>query len=445
MMRRVLVANRGEIAVRIIRAARDLGIDTVAVYSDADRAARHVQMADRAVCLGPAAASASYLRADLLVHVAQATGCDAVHPGYGFLSEDARFAAAVSDAGLTFVGPAPSAIEQMGDKAMARKAVAGVGIAVVPGSRSVVSNAEEAASAAGECGYPALLKARAGGGGKGMRIAGDEAELRSAFPLAGQEAAAAFGDAGIYIERYLLNIRHIEVQVLADQHGNTTHLGERDCTLQRRHQKVLEEAPSPMLDTAQRDHLGALAVRAAEAVGYVGAGTVEFILDMDTGSFHFIEMNTRIQVEHPITEALTGVDLVAWQLRIAAGEPLDFAEPDARGHAMEFRINAEDWRAGFAPTPGVLRVFQPPAGPGVRVDTHCFSGAVVSPHYDSLLAKLIVLGQHREQAIQRARRALREFQVAGVETTLGLHRWLLDQPEVVNGTYTTNYLTEALL
>jgi acetyl-CoA carboxylase biotin carboxylase subunit len=444
MMRRILVANRGEIAVRIIRAARDLGIATVAVCSEVDRAARHVQMADRAVCLGPAPASASYLRGDLLLHVAQATGCDAVHPGYGFLSEDAQFATAVCEAGLSFVGPPPAAIAQMGDKAMARKTVAGVDIAVVPGSQSVVCDVDEAANAAEECGYPVLLKARAGGGGKGMRVANDAAELRTQYTLARREAAGAFGDDGLYLERYLDRIRHIEVQVLADHHKHTTHLGERDCSLQRRHQKVLEEAPSPMLDAAQRNELGALAVRVAEAVGYVGAGTVEFIFDLDTGRFHFIEMNTRIQVEHPITEVLTGVDLVAWQLRIAAGEPLDVDRPAARGHAFECRINAEDWRRGFAPNPGVLQVFEPPAGPGVRVDTHCFPGAVVSPHYDSLLAKLIVLGENRDQAVRRACRALAEFRIEGVDTTVGLHRWLLEQAEVVHGTYTTSYLTEAL-
>jgi acetyl-CoA carboxylase biotin carboxylase subunit len=447
MIRRLLVANRGEIAVRIIRAARDLGVPTVAVYSAADRGGRPASLADQAVCLGPAPAADSYLRQDLLLHVARATGCDAVHPGYGFLSENPEFAAAVAGAGLTFVGPPADAITMMGDKASARKAVARVGVPVVPGSDDAVASVAEAARIAAECGYPVLLKARAGGGGKGMRIARDEDELSQALPLARQEAGSAFGDDGVYVEKYLERVRHIEVQVLADAHGRVTHLGERDCSLQRRHQKVLEEAPSPVLDDGQRSALEEMAVRAAESVDYVGAGTVEFVFDLDRGSFHFIEMNTRIQVEHPVTEVLTGVDLVAWQIRIAAGERLspERLSPgpaQAAGHAMEFRINAEDWRRGFVPSPGTLREFDPPGGPGVRLDTHCFPGTVISPHYDSLLGKLIVSGQDRDEVIRRARRALAEFRVGGVATTIGLHRWLLEQPEVLEGSYDTRYLTE---
>ncbi|WP_235022561.1 acetyl-CoA carboxylase biotin carboxylase subunit [Amycolatopsis alkalitolerans] len=443
-MRRLLVANRGEIAVRVIRAARDLGVPTVAVYSDADRGALHTELADRAVCLGPAPAGASYLRQDLLLHVAEATGCDAIHPGYGFLSENPGFAASVEEAGATFVGPPAEVIAVMGDKAMARKAVAKVDVPVVPGSPDAVSNVDEAVAAAAECGYPVLLKARAGGGGKGMRVAGDEDELRECFTLARQEAAGAFGDDGIYVEKYLQRVRHVEVQVLADRHGRVIELGERDCSMQRRHQKVVEEAPSPALDAGRRQDLAGLAVRAAESVGYVGAGTVEFVLDMDTGAVYFIEMNTRIQVEHPLTEVLTGLDLVAWQLRIAAGEALQADPPPRRGHAMEFRINAEDWKRGFVPAPGTLTVFDPPAGPGIRVDTHCRPGAVISPHYDSLLGKLIVHGADRDEVLRRARRALSEFRVDGVHSTVGLHEWLLTQPEVVAGTYTTRYLTEAL-
>jgi acetyl-CoA carboxylase biotin carboxylase subunit len=443
MMRRLLVANRGEIAVRIMRAARDVGVPTVAVYSVADRGALHTELADQAICLGPAPAAASYLRQDLLLHIAEATGCDAVHPGYGFLSENAAFAAAVTGAGLTFVGPSADSIELMGDKAMARKAVAKVHVPVIPGSDDAVPSVAEAARVAAECGYPVLLKARAGGGGKGMRVAHTEDELRECFPLARQEAAGAFGDDGVYVEKYLQRVRHVEVQVLADTHGRTIHLGERDCSLQRRHQKVLEEAPSPALAAEQRRALTEMAVRAAESVGYVGAGTVEFVLDLNEGVFHFIEMNTRIQVEHPITEVLTGVDLVAWQLRIAAGELMATGPVTPRGHVMEFRINAEDWQHGFLPDPGTLRVFDPPAGPGIRVDTHCRAGAVVPPHYDSLLGKLIVFGANRDETVRRARRALAEFRVEGVRTTIGLHRWLLEQPEVVDGTYTTRYLQEA--
>ncbi|HLH59976.1 MAG TPA: acetyl-CoA carboxylase biotin carboxylase subunit [Streptosporangiaceae bacterium] len=445
MIRRLLVANRGEIAVRVIRAARDLGIGTVAVFSAADRGGRHAGLADQAVCLGPAPAAASYLRQDLLLHVAGATGCDAVHPGYGFLSENAEFAAAVTGAGLTFVGPPADAITLMGDKAAAREAAARVGVPVVPGSDGALASVAAARRVAAECGYPVLLKARAGGGGKGMRVARTPEELADAFPLARQEAASAFGDDGVYVEKYLERVRHVEVQVLADAHGHVTHLGERDCSLQRRHQKVLEEAPSPALDAAQRAELTAMAVRVAESAGYVGAGTVEFVYDLDGSGFHFIEMNTRIQVEHPITEAITGVDLVGWQLRIAGGEPLGLSGARPAGHAMEFRINAEDWRHGFVPAPGTLRRFDLPGGPGVRVDTHCFPGAVVSPHYDSLLGKLVVWGQDRDEAIRRSRRALAEFRAEGVATTIGLHRWLLEQPEVLEARYTTRYLTEAQL
>ncbi|HVV18710.1 MAG TPA: ATP-grasp domain-containing protein, partial [Pseudonocardiaceae bacterium] len=359
-------------------------------------------------------------------------------------SENPAFAAAVEEAGLTFVGPSAESIALMGDKAMARKAVAKVGVPVVPGSPDAVSGVAEAARAADECGYPVLLKAKAGGGGKGMRVAEDEARLREGFALARQEAASAFGDDGVYIEKYLPRVRHVEVQVLADRHGRTIHLGERDCSLQRRHQKVVEEAPSTALSDEQRRELFDFAVRAAESVGYVGAGTVEFVLDMDSGSVYFIEMNTRIQVEHPLTELLTGVDLVAWQLRIAAGEPLTVDPVPPRGHAVEFRVNAEDWQRGFLPTPGTLTAFEPPTGPGIRVDTHCRAGSVISPHYDSLLGKLIVHGADRDEALARARRALREFRVDGVPTTIGLHQWLLTRPDVLAGTYTTRYLMEAL-
>jgi len=445
-IRRLLVANRGEIAVRIIRAARDLGIATVAVTSAADRHARHPSLADQAICLGPGPATASYLRAELLLHTAVATGCDAVHPGYGFLSEDADFAARVRAEGLTYVGASAEAIAQMGDKAIARSVVARAGVPVVPGSEGVVADAEEAVALGQEYGFPVLLKARAGGGGKGMRIAQEPAELAAAFVLARQEAVGAFGDGGLYVEKYLQRARHVEVQVLADTHGHTVHLGERDCSIQRRHQKVFEEAPSPIVDARLRSAITGAAVRAAEAVGYHGAGTVEFLVDLngkpDTDRFYFIEMNTRIQVEHGLTEELTGIDLVTWQLRIAAGQPLDFTQTDiqTRGHAIECRINAEDPAHDFAPSPGTLLGFEPPAGPGVRVDTHCFPGAVVPPYYDSLLAKLVVYGRDRPEALCRARRALAEFHVEGLASTVALHRWLLDQPGIVEGDYTTESL-----
>jgi acetyl-CoA carboxylase, biotin carboxylase subunit len=443
MLNRILVANRGEIAVRVIRAARDLGIETVAVYSAADQGARHAALADRALRIGPGPASASYLRPELLVHVALATDCDAVHPGYGFLSEDARFAREVVDAGLTWIGPPPETIRRMGDKAAARATADAHEVPVVPGSPGVV-DADAVEEFGARHGYPLLLKARSGGGGRGMRVLPDADALRTGYLLARQEAAGAFGDDGLYVERYLPRVRHVEIQVLADAEGGVVSLGERDCSMQRRHQKVLEESPSPLLSAEQRERMGEAAVRLARAVRYVNAGTVEFLVDADTGRFYFIEMNTRIQVEHPVTEELTGVDLVAWQLRIAAGERLDPGPVTPSGHAMEFRITAEDPDRDFAPSPGVLTTFEPPSGPGVRCDTHCFTGCSVPPYYDSLLAKLVVRGRDRDETIRRARRALDEFRVEGVPTTRRLHRWLLDQPEVIAGSYTTDYLRAAL-
>lgn len=439
---RVLVANRGEIAVRVIRAARDLGIETVAVYSKADAEAAHVRLADRAIGIGPSPAANSYLRRELLLHVATMTDCDAVHPGYGFLSEDAQFAEQVTGAGLTWVGPPATAITSMGDKAAARRAARAAGVPVVPGSDGVLTSAQEALAFAATCGYPVLLKARAGGGGKGMRAVDTEAELTAAFALAEQEATGAFGDGGLYAERYLPRVRHVEIQVLADQHGLVRHLGERDCSLQRRHQKVIEEAPSPVVGPELRERLGQAAVKLARSVGYTNAGTVEFLLDAESGEFFFIEMNTRIQVEHALTEQVTGVDLVGWQFRIAGGEPLALPGASPRGHAMEFRVTAEDPGRGFAPSPGTLRVFDPPLGPGVRVDTHCRAGSSVPPYYDSLLAKVVVYGADRPEVLRRARRALAEVRVEGVATTVQMHRALLDEPAVVSGDYTTKWLEE---
>jgi acetyl-CoA carboxylase, biotin carboxylase subunit len=440
-LRRLLIANRGEIAVRVARAARDLGIETVSVHSAADRDSRHVDAADRSVCIGPATASASYLRRDLLVHVAEATGCDAVHPGYGFLSEDTEFARQVGDAGLAWVGPSPEAISTMGDKAEARAVATAAGVPVVPGTEGVLTSERAAVEFGREHGFPILLKARAGGGGKGMRIVSDADELPSVLSLARQEAAGAFGDDSMYVERYLPRVRHVEVQVLGDTHGTVVALGERDCSVQRRHQKVVEEAPADLPDDT-RHQMCQTAVRLAEAVDYRGAGTVEFLVDVDTGAYYFIEMNTRIQVEHPVTEEITGVDLVAWQLRVAAGERLAALNYEPRGHAMEFRITAEDPARNFAPSPGRLTVFEAPDGPGVRCDTHCYPGYVVPPYYDSLLAKLVIRGRDRSEVVQRARRALREFRVQGVATTIGFHQWLLEQPEFLTGTHTTGYLAD---
>jgi acetyl-CoA carboxylase biotin carboxylase subunit len=444
-VQRLLVANRGEIAVRVIRAARDLGIETVAVHSAADRHARHVALADRSVLIGPPASAASYLKREALVHVAEATGCDAVHPGYGFLSEDAEFARAVESAGLIWVGPEPETISQMGDKARARSLAAAADVPIVPGSEGTLRDDQQALRFGRDHGYPLLLKASAGGGGKGMRIVEREDDLIAALALARQEAAGAFGDDGMYVERYLPAVRHVEVQVLGDHHGNLVSLGERDCSLQRRHQKLVEEAPAPSLADSVRRALSETAVRLAAAADYRSAGTVEFLLDVTTGAFAFIEMNTRIQVEHPVTEEITGVDLVAWQLRIAGGERLDGLDsPVSRGHAMEFRITAEDPASEFRPGPGRIAVFEPPAGPGIRCDTHCYSGWEVSPYYDSLLAKLVVHGADRGHAIRRARRALHEFRIEGVPTTLPFHRWVLDQPEFVDATHTTSFLADRL-
>ncbi len=443
--RRLLVANRGEIALRIVRAARDLGIETVTVHSTADRAAPHVTLADRSVCIGPPPASASYLRRDLLVHVAEATGCDAVHPGYGFLAEDATFARQVEDAGVVWVGPSADVISRMGDKAAAREAAVEAGVPVVPGSDGVLAGADEAEAFGREHGYPLLLKASAGGGGKGMRVVAEPAEVARTLALARQEAAGAFGDDRMYVERYLPRVRHVEVQVLGDAHGVVVGLGERDCSVQRRHQKVVEEAPA-RLDDETREQMAGTAVRLAESVGYRNAGTVEYLVDVETGAFFFIEMNTRIQVEHPVTEEVTGTDLVAWQLRVAAGDSVEpLRDVGSTGHSMEFRVTAEDPARDFAPSPGTLDVFQPPAGPGVRCDTHCAPGQVVPPHYDSLLAKLVVSGSDRDQVLARSRRALREFRVEGVATTVPFHRWLLEQPEFVAGTHTTGFLAEQQL
>ncbi len=420
MFRKLLIANRGEIALRIVRACRELDIATVAVYSEADQEALHVRSADEAVCIGPPRAAQSYLKAARIIAAAEITGAEAVHPGYGFLAENAEFAEICRSSDLVFVGPTPDQIRAMGDKAVARETMRAAGVPVVPGSGGTVSDEAEALKLAAEIGYPVMIKATAGGGGKGMRIAGYEGSFPRHFAGARAEAEAAFGDDGVYLERCLERPRHVEFQVFGDVHGRVLHLGERDCSIQRRHQKLVEESPSPALTPELRRRMGEAAVRAAEAIGYVGAGTVEFLLDA-SGEFYFIEMNTRIQVEHPVTEATTGLDLVKEQIRVAAGEPLSFppGEQAHHGHAIEFRINAEDPARDFAPSPGLITTFHQPGGPGVRVDTHVYSGYRVPPFYDSLIAKLVVWGNSRREAVVRGREALESFVVEGISTTIG--------------------------
>jgi acetyl-CoA carboxylase, biotin carboxylase subunit len=442
MFKRVLVANRGEIAVRVIRACRELRIESVAIFSEADRTALHVREADFAVPVGPPPAAESYLKTEAIIEAARQTGAEAIHPGYGFFSENARFAQAVTDAGLVFIGPPPAAIERMGDKVEARRVMTAAGVPVVPGSPGVLENEQQVRAMAHEIGFPIMLKAAAGGGGKGMREIHREEDLAAAVRAVMGEAQSSFGDARFYVEKYLHQPRHIEVQVLADARGRTLHLFERECSIQRRHQKVVEESPSPFVTPAMRKAMGEVAVRAAKAVGYVSAGTVEFLADAKR-NFYFLEMNTRIQVEHPITELVTGIDLVKEQIKIAAGEPLGFTQRDLaqRGAAIECRIYAEDPANGFAPAPGRIESLRFPAGPGVRIDTGVYAGAEVSIYYDPMIAKLAVWGRDRAEAIDRMRRALDEFAIAGeLRTNLELHRWLMNQPRFIAGDYDNNFL-----
>jgi acetyl-CoA carboxylase biotin carboxylase subunit len=439
---KVLVANRGEIAVRIMRACRELGIGSVAVYSDADAGSPHVAAADEAVRVGPAEAARSYLDVDALLEACEATGAEAVHPGYGFLAENAEFARRVVEAGLVFVGPPAAAIAAMGDKTAARARMIEAGVPVVPGSDTALSDPDEAARAARDIGYPVLLKAAAGGGGKGMRVVTEPDSLAAALEAASREARQAFGDGRVYLERYLARPRHVEIQVLGDSQGRLIHVGERECSIQRRHQKLIEEAPSPALDAELRQRMGAVACEAARAVEYVGAGTVEFLLQ--DGEFFFLEMNTRIQVEHPVTELVTGIDLVQWQLRIAAGEPLDVPDEVARprGHAIECRIGGEDPAAGFLPATGTLRALDVPSGPGVRWDGGVESGTDVGLNYDPLLGKLITWAPSRIEAIDRMRRALGELRIAGIRTTLPFHLAVMDEPDFRAGNLSIRYLEE---
>jgi acetyl-CoA/propionyl-CoA carboxylase biotin carboxyl carrier protein len=431
---KVLVANRGEIAVRIFRTLRELGIVAVAVYSDTDRDAPHVRLADEAFAIGPGPAAQSYLVRDRLIETALRAEADAIHPGYGFLAENASFAAAVEDAGLIWIGPPPAAIELMGSKTAARRAMQAAGVPIVPGTTEPVSSSEKLAAIARDLGYPVLIKAAAGGGGKGMKVVRSDDEVERAFESAQREGQAYFADASVYVERYLEDPRHIEVQVLADAHGNVVHLGERDCTIQRRHQKLVEETPSPAVDDALRERIGRIAVDAARAAGYRSAGTIEGLLSPE-GEYFFLEMNTRIQVEHTITEEVSGLDLVREQLLIADGESLPFRQEDVRftGHAIECRINAEDPAAGFLPTPGRITSYREPGGPGVRVDSGVEAGSEVSGLYDPLMAKLIVHGVDREHARRRMLRALDEYEIGGVQTLLGFHRALLRHPCFVGG------------
>ena len=444
MFRKVLIANRGEIALRINRACHELGISTVAIFSDADRNSLHVRYADEAFCVGPGPVVRSYLNIPNIISAALISGCDAVHPGYGFLAENGRFAEIAADHGLTFIGPKPSVIAAMGDKATAKRLMREAGVPTTPGS-DIVANADEARAVAQKIGYPILLKATAGGGGKGMRGVNNPDELPTAFATAQAEAEASFKDGRMYVEKLIVNPRHIEVQVLADEHGGTVHLGERDCSVQKpSHQKLIEEAPAPALDERLRARLHEVAVNATRAVGYTNAGTLEFLVAGD--DFYFMEMNTRIQVEHPVSELVYGVDLVKEQIRIAAGEPLGFSQEDlaAHGHAIEVRVNAEDPLANFAPAAGTLTTVVFPGGPGIRVDTHVYSGAVVPPFYDSMLAKVIAVGRTRESAILRMERALGETRIEGVKTTVDFCRELLADPAFRAGGIGVAWLPEFL-
>ncbi len=440
MFRKVLIANRGEIAVRIIRACRELGIQTVAVFSEADKEALHVRLADEAYCIGPAMAKDSYLNLTNLMSVATLTGADAIHPGYGFLAENADFAEICAACGITFIGPKPEAITKMGAKAVAKETMKAAGVPVLPGTDGVIQDLQEALEVAEKIGYPVIIKATAGGGGRGMRIARDAEELKQGVQTARMEAETAFGNPGVYIEKYLESPRHIEIQIMADQHENVVYLGERDCSIQRRHQKLIEEAPSPVMTPELRKAMGEAAVKAARAVGYIGAGTVEFLYQ--DGKFYFMEMNTRIQVEHPVTEWITGFDLVKEQILVAQGEPLSFSQEDValEGWAIECRINAENPWQNFRPSPGVIREYLPPGGIGVRVDSAVFPGYQIPPYYDSMIAKVITWGRTREEAVARMRRALEEFVVEGVETTIPFHLQVLSHPKFLEGDFNTKFL-----
>jgi acetyl-CoA carboxylase biotin carboxylase subunit len=440
VFKKVLIANRGEIALRVIRACRELGVQTVAVYSEADRESLHVRFADDDVCIGPPSSRESYLNIPRIIAAAEITGADAIHPGYGFLAENAEFAETCAASNITFIGPTAQQIRVMGDKAAARRAMMDVGVPVVPGTPGPVEDVDEAMGFAERIGFPVIIKAAAGGGGKGMRVANDVDDFARSFQLARSEALSAFGNGDVYVEKYLARPRHVEFQILGDSHGNVIHLGERDCSVQRRHQKLVEEAPCPVMTPELRQAMGDAAVKGAKAIDYVGAGTIEMLLNED-GSFYFMEMNTRIQVEHPVTEMLTGVDLVKEQIRVAAGERMHLTElPVLRGHVIECRVNAEDPVRNFQPSPGHITTFHPPGGPGVRLDTHVYAGYTVPPYYDSLVAKLIVQGSDRAEALKRMQLALETFVIEGVATTMPFLARVMQHPQFQAGDVDTKWL-----
>ena len=446
MVEKVLIANRGEIALRIVRTCRELGIATVAVFSTVDKKALHVQLADEAVCVGDSLSNKSYLNIPNILAAATSRGVDAIHPGYGFLAENDKFAEMCNDHGIVFIGPSPTAIRSMGDKSTAKETMESVGVPTVPGSKGLLSSVDEAHKLAEKIGYPVIIKATAGGGGRGMRLVENKANLEKMFKAAQGEAEAAFGNDGLYMEKFIKKPRHVEIQILADRSGNVVHLGERDCSVQRRHQKLLEESPSPAINTDLRKKMGNAAISAAKSIGYEGAGTVEFLVD-ENDNFYFMEMNTRIQVEHPVTEMVTGVDLIAEQIKIAGGENLEFAQDDIQlnGHAIECRINAEDPSHNFRPSPGKITGWLPPGGPGVRVDSHVYTGYEIPPFYDSLIGKLIVWGKDRKTAIKRMNRALNECAVTGIPTTINFHLTLLNKTKFKEGKIHTKYVEEELL
>ncbi|HEY2664549.1 MAG TPA: acetyl-CoA carboxylase biotin carboxylase subunit [Candidatus Binataceae bacterium] len=444
MFKRILIANRGEIAVRVIRACREMGIETVAIFSDADRTALHVRQADYAVQVGPPAAAESYLKTERIIEAAKSTGAEAIHPGYGFFSENAKFAQAVADAGIVFIGPRPDSIAKMGDKVEARKLMSAAGVPTVPGSPGTLETEAEVRQLAGQIGFPIMLKAAAGGGGKGMRLIEGDKDLAAAVRTVASEATASFGDGRFYVEKFVNRPRHIEFQVFADQRGNTVHLFERECSIQRRHQKVVEESPSPFVTPKMRKQMGDIAVRAAKAVDYVGAGTIEFLADSDR-NFYFLEMNTRIQVEHPVTELVTGVDLVRLQIEVAAGNPLPFKQSDLKqnGWALECRIYAEDSSNGFVPAAGRIETLRLPGGPGIRNDSGVYAGSEVSVFYDPMISKLVAWGRTRLEAIERMRRALGEFTIAGdLSTNLDFHRWIMQHPRFIAGDFDTSFINQ---
>jgi len=439
MINKVLIANRGEIALRVIRTCHEMGLKTVAVYSTADRDALHVRFADEAVCIGPPASKESYLRPDRLIAAAEVTGADAIHPGYGFLSENAEFSDICADHNIKFIGPTGHTISLMGDKSLAKTTMTKANVPTVPGSEGIVESIDEGMALAREIGYPVLAKAKAGGGGKGMRIIHEPSEFEKNFVSAQTEAAAAFGNGDVYLEKFILQPRHVEIQLLGDGKGTVIHFGERECSIQRRHQKLVEESPSPIISPELREKMGQAAIRGAEAVNYEGAGTVEFLVDADM-NFYFIEMNTRIQVEHPVTEEVTDCDLIEYQVRVAMGETIRKRSIPMEGHSIECRINAEDPHKNFSPSPGMITTFHPPGGHGVRLDTHAYAGYYIPPYYDSMIGKLIVRSRTRELAINKMKRALNEFVIEGVKTTIPFHKQLMDNPDFQSGNFDTHFL-----